>query len=170
MIPAKVALANNATCNGPSAAAVPNSTMVKTSRAISTTTGARASSSEGSRGGGRAGTAGPGGEIETDIPCPFSCLRGAARAFLGRLDVGDEGVVGESGGFLVRVAGVVGRGEQDLQCRAVVRRRRGVDLDLQPRAVAGPGHLLGGVAGAGQQGRGQAGDGEQEERALPPGP
>jgi len=67
MTPAKVALANSATCNGPSAAAVPNSTIVNASRPISTTTGASASASEGSRGG-PARDGGPGGEIETDIP------------------------------------------------------------------------------------------------------
>jgi len=61
---------NNATCNGPSAAAVPNSTIVNTSRPISTTTGASASASEGSRGGRLAGASGPGGEMETDIPRP----------------------------------------------------------------------------------------------------
>src|SRR6516162_7698756 len=68
MIPAKVALANNATCNGPSAAAVPNSTIVRASRPISTTTGASASASEGSRG--AAGDPGPGREIDTDITTP----------------------------------------------------------------------------------------------------
>src|SRR6516164_5856635 len=138
MIPAKVALKNNATCSGPSAAAVPNSTIVSTSRTISTTTGASASRSVGSRGG------------------------RAARARLGGLDVGDEGVVGEPGGLLVRVTGGLGRGEQDPQRRAVVRGRRGVDADLQPGAVAGPGDLLGGVTGAGQQGHGQPRSDDEE--------
>jgi hypothetical protein len=43
-----------------------------------------------------------------------AACRRAARLVLAGLDVGDEGVVGESGGLLVRGAGRLGGGEEDL--------------------------------------------------------
>src|SRR5215472_17196092 len=49
---ANVALINRATCNGPSAAPVPNSAIVSASNTTKTTTGASASASDGSRGAG----------------------------------------------------------------------------------------------------------------------
>src|SRR5262249_39633847 len=76
MIPAKVALANNATCNRPSAAAVPNSTIVNTSRPISTTTGVSASRSDGSRGG-PARDGGPAAKLIQTLRRPVN--RGRAR-------------------------------------------------------------------------------------------
>ena len=70
----------------------------------------------------------------------------AARAVLGGLDVGHQGVVGESGGLLVRAAGVPGGREKDLQRGAVAGDGRGVDARLGalncrwPRAPAGRCH------------------------------
>src|SRR6516164_6405926 len=127
MTAANVALMNNATCSGPSAAPVPNSTIVKTIRPISTTTGASASSSDGSRGPGAgvrvsddAGSAdmavlsspGPHWAVPDrtraparlwppDVP-PRSISLAAGQPLPAGLDAGHERLVGESSGFLVR--------------------------------------------------------------------
>src|SRR6516225_9925433 len=111
MTAANVALRNNATCNGPSAAPTPNSTIVRTIRPISTTTGASASSNDGWRCG-RTGTPGAGVEGGSDITLPqlasalwSAGFRRAACLWPGGLDVWHEGVVAVPGGLLVRAAG-----------------------------------------------------------------
>ena len=48
--PATIALVNSATCSGPFAASIPNSTIVSVSSTISTTTGMSASRNDGGRG------------------------------------------------------------------------------------------------------------------------
>ncbi len=48
--PATIALVSNATCSGPLAASIPNSTIVSVSSAISTSTGMSASRNDGGRG------------------------------------------------------------------------------------------------------------------------
>ena len=93
-------------------------------------------------------------------------LRRAARLMLGALNVCHEGVVRVPGGLLMGAAAGVGRREQGLQRATLADGCGGVDLLLQLGAVGGPWHLLGRVAGAGQQDRRETGDG-QDDPARP---
>src|SRR5580693_1076766 len=59
-----------------------------------------------------------------------AACRWAARLVLAGLDVGDKGVVGEPGGFLVQAVAGLGRGQVDAKRGAVAGGGGGVDLLL----------------------------------------
>src|SRR5271165_3409266 len=72
--------------------------------------------------------------VTTDTPGVgrrSAACRRAARLVLAGLDVGDEGVVGESGGLLMRPAGCLGCREEDLQRGALAGGRRGINSRLE---------------------------------------